>query len=190
MLKAGWHLVRYADDFIVMCDSIKSAHDAYTFATTLLNAIDLELHPLTPPNSKSKVVDIASQSIEFLSICFDGKDMWPNDAKLESLLENIREVTEKAEREEEDTVINILQKVRWRLDGWLAAFCFVDCDRHFSKIDEEINIRIAYALKRLDWRLKEWDIADKRLPKLGSSQRINSGIPNCKYRVKYLRKGL
>ena len=55
MLKHGFSLVRYADDFVVMCQTEEQARQAHTFARDTLKTLNLEIHALDAPVSKSKI---------------------------------------------------------------------------------------------------------------------------------------
>ncbi|HEV2549658.1 MAG TPA: reverse transcriptase domain-containing protein [Stellaceae bacterium] len=67
LIKAGCHLVRYADDFVVFADSEKQCLEIDEFARSVLYRLKLELPPLGTPGSKTRIVDPDSE-IEFLGL--------------------------------------------------------------------------------------------------------------------------
>jgi RNA-directed DNA polymerase len=74
----GFKLVRYADDFVVMCKSPQEAQDAHLLCRNLLNKLGLEIHTLDEPNSKSKFGYFSKDGLSFLGIRFEGKIIFPD----------------------------------------------------------------------------------------------------------------
>lgn len=72
MSKQGFNLVRYADDFVVMCASRERAQAAYALAKTILEGtLRLKLHALEEENSKTRIT-LYSKGFTFLGIHFQG----------------------------------------------------------------------------------------------------------------------
>ena len=63
-LKRGLRLVRYADDFIVLCKSRERAEDALELSEDVLRALELDLN-----EAKTKIVDF-NQGFRFLGVQF------------------------------------------------------------------------------------------------------------------------
>src|SRR5437016_13963940 len=55
MLARGFNLVRYADDFVVMCKTEQDARRAHEFGKMALQTLNLHIHELNAPNSKSRI---------------------------------------------------------------------------------------------------------------------------------------
>lgn len=65
MRRAGYHLVRYADDWVVICRSEQEARQALEFAARRLAALRLQLNP-----DKTRIIRF-EQGLEFLGYKFD-----------------------------------------------------------------------------------------------------------------------
>lgn len=65
MRRAGYHLVRYADDWVVTCRTEQEAQQALEFAARRLSGLRLELNP-----NKTRVIRF-EQGLEFLGYKFD-----------------------------------------------------------------------------------------------------------------------
>jgi hypothetical protein len=65
MRRAGYHLVRYADDWVVTCRTEQEAQQALEFAARRLSSLRLQLNP-----DKSRVIRF-EQGLEFLGYKFD-----------------------------------------------------------------------------------------------------------------------
>lgn len=59
---------RYLDDMIILSKSKKQAEKAYEYIKEQSEKLKLQLHPLGPTNSKTKLIDIRKKNFEFLGI--------------------------------------------------------------------------------------------------------------------------
>lgn len=86
MLSEGFGLIRYADDFIVMCKTKEEAARAYEVAREEIETkLGLQLYHLEDDNSKTRIIRPAREKFSFLSIQFDGKEVFPTKEKLVSI---------------------------------------------------------------------------------------------------------
>ena len=168
MLNNGFLLIRYADDFIVMCKSIPEAEKAYELAKKILEEeLGLKVHKRNDKDNKSKtrVLELGKQKIKFLGVQFDGKRILPDPDKKLELSHKLTTI-----RNEARTVIDLLISTRNLLEGWIAAYSFTDLtEDYINSIDNEVDKILWSTLSSLEWRLKP------RL-QLSKSQRENSGI--------------
>lgn len=65
MTAAGYRLIRYADDFVVLCRSREEAERARNQADQCLSSMGLQLHP-----EKTRLVDATKESFQFLGYEF------------------------------------------------------------------------------------------------------------------------
>lgn len=187
MLKKKYGLVRYADDFVVMCRDRKQAEEAFNFAKGVLEEeLELKIHPLGTPDSdaKTKIIFPSQNPLKFLSIRFDGKIIYPDKKKVNELKKNIRLITENRKISVKDLLVGVERRLR----GWLAAFHFTDVDRYFIEIDKTINECLAINLYRKDWKLKELEVNSGKRFQLNEKQRKLSGIPTCQDIIEEIRK--
>jgi len=194
MINEGFCLVRYADDFIVLCKSFEEAKHALEIAKEELEQkLDLELHELPSPTflktSKTRIVDPFFHEFSFLSIRFDGKSVWVSEKKVKDLLEKIKDITDltlyKNDRDFQG-LLTIIRRLKNLLEGWLASYKFVDVDREFGEIDNYINHRLLHIFIKLDFKIKS--TATKTIKLKGQSkfvqafsntQRTNTGVLMC-----------
>lgn len=180
--KAGLNLVRYADDFVIMCKDRSTAQKAYELSKKILESeLNLQIYELTkdPTTAKaSKIINVHNDKFLFLSIRFDGKSIWVDSTKISSLKEKIRE---KTNTENYHDLITILVKVRNLLEGWLSAFKFADIERNADEIDSYVDIQLNYAFRNLGFELKtkKIKITGSTFHGLTSKQRKNTGIKTC-----------
>lgn len=182
MLSEGFGLIRYADDFIVMCKNKEEANRAYIIAREEIEEkLGLQLYHLEDDNSKTRIILPSREKFSFLSIQFDGKAVFPTKEKVDQLSERIKIVTNVKIQK---NVLTVLRKTNNLLCGWLAAFSYCDSDRYFSQIDDLINKELASALRQLKWVFKSKytdrkKIRGKEQEYLSTPQRINSGVNTC-----------
>jgi RNA-directed DNA polymerase len=185
MIKEGLGLIRYADDFIIMCKSESKALHAHKVALEEIeDKLKLKLHPLGGDDSKTRIVPPASQSFSFLSIRFNGNQIWPDEKKFKELKQKIRYVTDTKEFKD---VLTVLRKTNNLICGWLASFSFSDVDRYFDEIDDYVNKELAVALMHLQWKLKTKFTSNTKIKYnggyptcLSEAQRKTSGVLTCK----------
>jgi len=174
MIKSGLRLVRYADDFIVMCKTNQEAEDAYKISKEVLERdLNLEIHARDDSDKKAKtrVVLLSKKNpIKFLGIEFTGVKILPSGEKRQKLTYKL------ARLQSENNVRKLLNSANNLLQGWIAAYGFSDINNSYAnKIDHELNLYMWHTLKKMDWKLK---------PRfLSTTQRINSGVqPTAWYR--------
>lgn len=185
MIQQNYKLIRYADDFIVMLKSEEEARICFQRVTNYLkDNLELELHPL---GNKSRIIRPDKEPLSFLSITFDGKRMYPSSKNLARFKESIDKLC--FADQDSRTVLEILQRVRNALDGWLSSYFFTDVDRYFAEVDTHINRQLYLTLNKKDWRFSSRVIGkvkgkfNKRgqsKDSLSDTQRKFSGIPFCK----------
>lgn len=115
MLDRGFNLVRYADDFVVMCESKERAMQAHDSAKTILETLGLEIHALDAPNSKSKIDYFSKHGLMFLGVMFEGKEVFPASKVVERFRGKVREVLKPGSG---DSLFRTLQKLTNLINGW------------------------------------------------------------------------
>ncbi len=180
MLEAGYKLIRYADDFIVMCKSDKEADDAYHLAVQILEGdLLLKMHPRDDRNvqARTKVVRVSQTPISFLGFHFNGSRIWPDVEKRKKLTEKLQE------RQLETDVLKLLKTTNNLLQGWISAYGFSDISSTYLKsIDNEVNNCIWEGLSKMRWELKT--------KHLSMQQRENSGVKPAQWYLEKIRNGL
>lgn len=140
MAAAGWAMVRYADDFVILCRSQAEAERALAQVRQHVEAMGLVLHP-----TKTRLVD-ASQpgGFDFLGYHFERGMRWPRTKSLNKLKDTIRDLTRRTSGLALEVVIARLNRI---LYGWFQYF------KHshrttFPRLDKWIRMRLRSLLRR------------------------------------------
>ena len=88
MAEEGFEMVRYADDFVVLCRSQFEAESALQMITEWVEQAGLTLHP-----TKTKIVDSRVKSFAFLGYSFRGDKIYPRRESLAKMKTRINELT-------------------------------------------------------------------------------------------------
>lgn len=181
----GFKLVRYADDFVIMCTSEKECEEAYIECCTVLEELNLNIHKLEE-GGKTRIVNFNKHdTMDFLSVTFDGNMFYPSFANVERLKNKIRDV---CNGKDKYCVSTLLIKFKNKLDGWVSAFYYTDIQRYSSEIDAFINRQLYLSLAKMGWKFTASSLGKlphkfrhkNESPKcLSFLQRKNSGIPLC-----------
>ncbi len=142
MAAAGWEMVRYADDFVILCRTQAEAHAALEAVRTWVNEAGLTLHP-----EKTRVVDASAPGgFDFLGYHFERGMKWPRQKSLEKLKERVRAKTSRLDGRSPSEIIADVNK---SLRGWYAYFQHSKANV-FASVDGYVRRRLRSVLP---WRL-------------------------------------
>ncbi len=114
MDEQGYRMVRYADDFVVLCRTPEEAEAALTEVRRWVEEAGLTLHP-----DKTHIVDSREKSFSFLGYSFRGNTRLPRAKSLRKFADRIRELTpRKSGQSLEQTIRRINAVTR----GWHQYF--------------------------------------------------------------------
>ena len=86
---SGEEMVRYADDFVILCHSREQAEAALARVQAWVRANGLTLHP-----EKTRVIDATQPGgFDFLGYHFEGGHRWPRRKSMDKVKAGIRELT-------------------------------------------------------------------------------------------------
>ena len=116
MATCDYRMVRYADDFVVLCKSAQQAQGALEEVRAWVQTNGLSLHP-----DKTHVVDCLQpgQGFEFLGYRFEAGRRWVRKKSMHKLRDRVRELTLRSGGVSLRTVIEVLNPV---LRGWYGYF--------------------------------------------------------------------
>ena len=114
MSESGYEMVRYADDFVILCRNREDAESALAMVTQWVAAAGLTLHP-----DKTHVVDSRERSFSFLGYSFRGKLIFPRTKSREKFVARIRELTPRKSGQSMQSTINEINQVT---RGWFGYF--------------------------------------------------------------------
>jgi RNA-directed DNA polymerase len=114
LAQGGFEMVRYADDFVILCRTAEDAQAALELVRTWVSEQGLTLHP-----TKTKIVDARFEGFDFLGYHFRGTKHWVRDKSLRKLKDTLRA---KTKRTSGDSLTFIVADVNRTLRGWFAYF--------------------------------------------------------------------
>jgi len=114
MAERGFQMVRYADDFVVMCRTRQDAEAALAVVKAWTVEAGLSLHP-----EKTSIVDVRTDGMEFLGYHFHGNTRWPRESSIAKLRDAIRA---KTRRTNGHSLSYIIADVNRTLRGWFGYF--------------------------------------------------------------------
>jgi RNA-directed DNA polymerase len=147
MASQGRDMVRYADDFVVMCASEEEARNTLEQIQRWVESVGLALHP-----TKTRIVDASQKGgFDFLGYHFERGMRWPRKKSQEKLKEAIRE---KTPRNSGKSMNRIVADVNRTLRGWYAYFKHSQKSA-FGDTDSWIRSRLRAILRRRN-HLRGW----------------------------------
>jgi RNA-directed DNA polymerase len=145
MSELGYRMVRYADDFVILCTSAPQAQAALEEVKAWVEENGLSLHP-----DKTHVGDclVPGQGFEFLGYRFEAGGRRVRDKSLQRLKDKVRE---KTRRTRGDSMRTIIEDLSPMLRGWFGYF--KHAHRHtFSTLDGLIRRRLRAILRKQEKR--------------------------------------
>jgi RNA-directed DNA polymerase len=141
----GYRMVRYADDFVVMCKSREEAEAALAVVQQWVTENGLRLSP-----TKTQVGDcrVPGQGFEFLGYRFEAGQRWVRKKSLQRVKDSIRA---KTGRTRGDSLKRIIADLNPMLRGWFEYFKHAHVDT-FRPLDAFIRRRLRTLLRKQDKR--------------------------------------
>jgi len=115
MAQSGLEMIRYADDFVVLCTSQEQAQEALAQIHQWVEENGLKLHP-----TKTRLVDASQRGgFDFLGYHFEKGKKWPRKKSLDKLKDTIRS---KTRRTNGRNIRAICEDLNRTLKGWFEYF--------------------------------------------------------------------
>jgi len=140
MAQSGVNMVRYADDFVILCRTEAEALKALALVQGWTAQAGLTLHP-----TKTRIVDAAVRGgFDFLGYHFERGMRWPRRKSEKKLRDAIRD---KTKRTNGHSLLAIISDVNRTLRGWFEYF------KHsrrytFQPLDSWIRMRLRSILRK------------------------------------------
>lgn len=114
--QAGYKMIRYADDFVIMCQNQKDSEAALELVKRWTQANGLNLHP-----DKTYIGNCSEsgQGFDFLGYRFEGGKRFVRTKSLKLLKDKIRQKTKRTRGDGIECIINSLNPM---LKGWFEYF--------------------------------------------------------------------
>jgi len=149
-------LVRYADDFVVMCKTEAQAREGRRRIGLVMDRLGLQLHP-----EKTRMVDLrrGQESFVFLGCTVRKRrsiqrnprghymQRWPSPKAMERIRGRVRELTA-ARRSGVKDVKEIIADLNPVLRGWGNYFRTGNAHREFHRVDEYVYQRLCHWRRR------------------------------------------
>jgi RNA-directed DNA polymerase len=144
MAAQGFAMVRYADDFVILCRSQTEAEQALTLIRQWCSAEGLTLHP-----TKTRIVDVRHTGFDFLGYHFQTTRQgrltrWPRTKSMQKFKDTIRAATR---RKNGRSLLVIISAVNRTLRGWFGYFQH-SCRITFRVVDRWIRMRLRSILRK------------------------------------------
>jgi RNA-directed DNA polymerase len=144
MESLGYEMVRYADDFVILCRSEDQARRALSEVESWMAQAGLQLHP-----DKTRIVDARERGgFDFLGYHFERGYRWPSKKSLGKHKEAIRAATRRTNGQ---SLVEILREVNAKMRGWFEYF------KHshrttFGRLDTWVRMRLRSILRKRQGR--------------------------------------
>jgi RNA-directed DNA polymerase len=144
MVGAGFEMVRYADDFVLLCRNEAEARAALEQVQAWTVAAGLRLHP-----TKTRILDATQPGgFDFLGYHFERGYRWPRAKSLKKFKDTIRAKTRRTQGQSLSAIVTDLNRT---LRGWFGYFQ----NSHrttFSYLDGWLRMRLRSILRRRQGR--------------------------------------
>jgi RNA-directed DNA polymerase len=136
----GFEMVRYADDFVILCQSEAEARAALDCVQQWTAKAGLVLHP-----DKTHVVDATQKGgFDFLGYHFERGYKWPRKKSLKKLKDRLRDLTRRTNGQ---SLEEIIRRINQTMEGWFEYF------KHshkttFPKLDRWLRMRLRSVLRK------------------------------------------
>lgn len=142
MAQAGWEMVRYADDFVILCRSEAEAQNALAAVRQWVSEAGLTLHP-----EKTRIVNARQPGgFDFLGYHFERGMKWPRKKSLGKLKDRVRAKTSRLDGR---SLSDIVADVNRSLRGWYGYFQHSKANT-FAEVDGYVRRRLRSLLQ---WRM-------------------------------------
>ena len=139
MAETGFEMVRYADDFVILCRNAEDAARALETVRRWTAQAGLTLHP-----DKTRIVNATTESFDFLGYRFEDGTRRPRPQSLAKFKDSIRT---KTKRTSGNSLSRIIATLTPTLRGWFGYFQHSQ-KRTFATLDGWIRMRLRSILRR------------------------------------------
>lgn len=172
----GYQMVRYADDFVILCQTAAEAASALEVVQHWVTENELTLHP-----TKTKVVQAEQDGFDFLGYHFRGRKHWVREKSVKKLRETLKPLTQ---RNNGQSMQYVITRVNQILRGWFGYFQH-SRRTSLTRMDHWVRQRLRNIIrKRHQGRgrargndLKRWGIA--YFAKLGLYSLVTAHVAAC-----------
>lgn len=138
---SGIHMIRYADDFVILCREKHEAEKALQMVKEWVDATGLELHP-----DKTHIGDsrMPGEGFEFLGYRFESGRRWVRKSSIKALRNKVRQ---KTRRSCGKSIKEVTRSLNYTLRGWFEYFKHADKNT-FPGLDSFVRRRMRSILRK------------------------------------------
>ena len=156
-------LVRYADDFVILCRTKAQAEAALVKVREVLGQLRLQLHPV-----KTRLVELGlgKEGFEFLGCHlrvvrshFKGRNYlfrWPSQRAMKAIRSRVHDLTDRRQRAGTKDIRDVIRDLNPVLRGWGGYFRTGNASAKFNEIDRYVRHRLLRLMEcrggRRRWR--------------------------------------
>jgi group II intron reverse transcriptase/maturase len=157
--EAGFRLVRYADDFVVLCRDERQAKEARELVERLLADLGLQLNP-----AKTQVTKF-QQGFSFLGFFISSRTVRMRDQSRWKFQDKIRALTQRKHNLDAECVAQLNRLLRGTANYFAAPFAH--CWGLFRSLDSWIRMRLRCMRFKRKWRTDHYRARSKFFDRLG-----------------------
>jgi RNA-directed DNA polymerase len=140
LARKGYEMVRYADDFVILCRSEAAARAALEQVRDWTASVGLKLHP-----DKTRIVDATQRGgFDFLGYHFERGYRWPREKSLQRVKDLIRAQTRRTNGHSLKAIIDTVNRT---LRGWFEYYKHSHSTT-FSLLDQWVRMRLRSILRK------------------------------------------
>jgi group II intron reverse transcriptase/maturase len=176
MAKAGYDVVRYADDFVVLCASEQEAQRAYEAVRSIIEGkLRLRLHP-----EKTRMVHHKEGTFDFVGFLVHRRYLWPRIKSLDKFKDRVKFLTR---RQQPQNAQEVIRDLNYAVRGFGNYFRVADVKGLFENLDGWIRMRLRCfmekkkAVKHQNYRISNNVLAAMGLVSLSTLKAEYSLLP-------------
>ena len=132
--EAGYRFVRYADDFVVVCQTDRQAHEARSVVERVLSELGLQLSP-----DKTKVTTFG-KGYEFLGFFLSSRSRRMRNKSVQKFKAKVQELTVRHCNLDAEAIKKLNRVIRGTANYFATGFS--TCRWMFQKLDSWIRMRL------------------------------------------------
>jgi group II intron reverse transcriptase/maturase len=161
LARIDWKLVRYADDFVILCKSVNAAVQALRTAREVLRSLHLEL-----AEEKTRIAEYPA-GFDFLGYRFQqyyGNYKWPRRKAVDTFKDKVRRLTR---RQQPKNVKMVIEKLNPVIRGWGHYFKYGNVKKRFAELDGWVRMRLRSFIDKQKRTTGNWRYPNVHFHKLG-----------------------
>jgi len=153
-------LVRYADDFVIICRSKRAAQAAFQAVTHITTRLKLTLHP-----TKTRIVDMGQTGFDFLGFHFHKlvskrthtrlPYMWPSQKAMKTVRKKLHDIT--ARKRLSNPLSEVVTYLNRVIRGWRGYFRIGNSSQKLIELDSYVRGRLRRWIRTQKGARGRWD---------------------------------